>query len=178
MKVATVIADKEYLHDIRSQREPNKYTVITNGKEHQVEIIELKPDSITLMIDNWVGFFEIHRDADGVIQEIITENRCYGAKAMSSQQHELVKVLAQFAKASGSVISGTIKSPMPGKILEVKVKEGQRIAFGEVVAILEAMKMENEITSNLDGVVSKVFVEKGAIVALNQVLIEVQPYNS
>lgn len=178
MKVATVIADKEYIHDIRSHREPDKFTVITNGTEHQIEIIELKPASITLMIDNWVGFFEIHRDSDGIIQEIITENRCYGAQAMSPQQRELVKVLAQFAKASGGSISGSIKSPMPGKILDVKIKEGDRISFGQVVLILEAMKMENELTTNLDGIVSKVHIAKGSIVTLNQVLIEVQPFNS
>ena len=178
MKVATVIADKEYIPDIRSQREADKFIVTTNGTEHQIEIIELKPDSITLMIDNWVGFFEIHRDSDGRIEEIITENRCYGAQASSPQQRELVKVLSQFAKASGGSISGNLKAPMPGKILGVKVKEGDRISFGQVVLILEAMKMENEITTNLDGIVTKVMVEKGSIVTLGQTLIEVQPANS
>ena len=65
-------------------------------------------------------------------------------------------------------------APMPGKILNIKVSEGQAVKFGEVVVIMEAMKMETEIVAPADGTVSKILVKAGdsvdtgaALVALN-----------
>jgi pyruvate carboxylase subunit B len=59
---------------------------------------------------------------------------------------------------------GTVISPMQGLILKVLVKPGDEVKAGGVVAILEAMKMENEITTNIEGKVREVFVEPGQIV--------------
>jgi len=64
-----------------------------------------------------------------------------------------------------------IKSPMPGKVLEIKVKEGQTIEKGEPVLILEAMKMENLIKSPRAGVVKSIQIKEGQSVEKNQVLI-------
>lgn len=68
----------------------------------------------------------------------------------------------------------TVEAPMPGKILNIKVSEGQAVKFGEVVVIMEAMKMETEIVAPADGTVSKILVKAGdsvdtgaALVALN-----------
>ncbi len=58
----------------------------------------------------------------------------------------------------------TVKAPMPGNILSVNVKTGDAVKKGQVVMILEAMKMENEILSPVDGTVSAVFVQQGATV--------------
>ena len=58
----------------------------------------------------------------------------------------------------------SVKAPMPGNILSVNVKVGDAVKKGQVVMILEAMKMENEILSPVDGTVSAVFVQQGATV--------------
>ena len=60
-----------------------------------------------------------------------------------------------------------VNSPMPGNILRVEVKEGEQIKAGQLLVVLEAMKMENEIRSVTDGVVKEVFVEAGMKVGLN-----------
>ena len=54
-----------------------------------------------------------------------------------------------------------VTSPLPGVIIEVSVKEGDTVAAGQKVAVLEAMKMENEIQSDRAGVVTKINVAKG-----------------
>lgn len=64
-----------------------------------------------------------------------------------------------------------IKAPMPGLILDVRVKEGQVVQKGDVVLILEAMKMENTIKSMADGVVKLIKINKGQSVEKNQLLI-------
>ena len=57
-----------------------------------------------------------------------------------------------------------MKSPMPGTILSVNVKPGDSVKSGQVLMVLEAMKMENEIMAPCDGTVSQVFVNQGATV--------------
>ena len=52
-------------------------------------------------------------------------------------------------------------SPLPGVIIEVSVKEGQAVKAGQKVAVLEAMKMENEIPAPKDGTVTEIHVHKG-----------------
>ena len=64
----------------------------------------------------------------------------------------------------------TVKAPMPGNILEVRVKDGQSVQAGDVLIILEAMKMENEIMAPAAGIVSGVAVQKGSAVATGAVL--------
>lgn len=66
-----------------------------------------------------------------------------------------------------------INAPMPGTILNVLVKEGENIKKGQVVAILEAMKMENEIVSSVDGKVMCINVSKGQNVNLGDNLLQI-----
>lgn len=67
--------------------------------------------------------------------------------------------------ASAPVGSGEkVNSPMPGTILDIKVNVGDSVSKGQVLCILEAMKMENEIIAPRDGVVAQVVVAKGASV--------------
>ena len=77
-------------------------------------------------------------------------------------------------KAAAPAGATTVEAPMPGKILNIKVSEGQAVKFGEVVVIMEATKMETEIVAPADGTVSKILVKAGdsvdtgaALVALN-----------
>ena len=65
--------------------------------------------------------------------------------------------------AAGGAVSVT--SPMPGTILAVKVTAGQQVKKGDVICVLEAMKMENDIPAPQDGVIASVNVQKGASVA-------------
>ncbi len=69
--------------------------------------------------------------------------------------------------AAGSV---QVVCPMPGTILDVKVSAGQAVTKGQVLMILEAMKMENEIVAPQDGTVSSVRVQKGAAVNSGDIL--------
>lgn len=66
-----------------------------------------------------------------------------------------------------------VKSPMPGNILDVKVKVGDKVSNGTCLVVLEAMKMENEIPAPKDGTVTSVLVNKGATVAAGDVLVTI-----
>ncbi len=79
---------------------------------------------------------------------------------------------APAAKAAPAVAGGEpVKAPMPGNILDVKVKAGDKVTTGQALCVLEAMKMENEIPAPHDGVVAQVVVTKGATVEAGDVLV-------
>lgn len=65
----------------------------------------------------------------------------------------------------------TVKAPMPGTVLDIKAAEGQQVKSGDVLMILEAMKMENEITAPAPGTVKSIAVVKGSNVNAGDVLV-------
>lgn len=65
----------------------------------------------------------------------------------------------------------TVSAPMPGNIIRVDVKQGDTVKAGQVLVILEAMKMENEIVSPKDGTVAQVVTSKGAVVDTDSPLV-------
>ena len=73
-------------------------------------------------------------------------------------------------KATGTAGSVKIEAPMPGNVLKVNVKVGDTVAEGQAVAVLEAMKMENDIVASCDGTVKEILVTKGATVNTDDVL--------
>ena len=81
-----------------------------------------------------------------------------------------VKPLSASSVTLGKI---AIKSPMPGTILEIKVKSGDTVKSGAVLCILEAMKMENEIMSPQDGVIASVNTSKGASVNTGDLLLTI-----
>lgn len=76
-------------------------------------------------------------------------------------------------KEAGPVAAGAtpISAPMPGKILSVAVNVGDQVAAGDVLCILEAMKMQNEISADVAGTVSEIRVETNQNVAASEVLV-------
>ena len=69
------------------------------------------------------------------------------------------------APAAGALAAGeVITSPMPGNILKINVAQGQKVNEGDVLIVLEAMKMENEISATKSGTVAQISVTKGAVV--------------
>ena len=73
-------------------------------------------------------------------------------------------------KATGAEGSVKVVAPMPGKILGVKASVGQAVKKGEVIVVLEAMKMENEVVAPEDGTVASINVSEGANVESGDVL--------
>ena len=91
-----------------------------------------------------------------------------------SAAHIEAPVQAAPAEQAAPVASGEgqeLKAPMAGTILDVRVKVGQSVAAGDVICILEAMKLENEVVAEFSGVVKSIAVTKGTAVQNGQVLV-------
>lgn len=77
-------------------------------------------------------------------------------------------------KTAAEIGEGELNAPMPGKILEVIVKEGDQVELGDPVAILEAMKMENELKAPIAGTVTTIAVSKSDSVEKNALILEIE----
>ncbi len=100
-------------------------------------------------------------------------------KAAYAQKVAADPALAADKKQAAQPITGdTVVAPLPGRVIEIKVKVGDKIAVGQEVVVLEAMKMENSITSDFAGVVKQILVSEGDAVQADSILIEVESAKS
>jgi biotin carboxyl carrier protein len=91
---------------------------------------------------------------------------------LTEQEARLVAALGKTSTGAGS---GSLKAPMPGRVVKVLIREGETIEFGAPAIIVEAMKMENELTAPITGVVARVDVFEGDTVDAGQILAEITP---
>ena len=123
-----------------------KYVVTLNGKNYEVEVEE----------------------TDAVITAVT--DAAPAAPVAAAAPAAPAAASAPAAAPAASADGQKVLSPMPGTILSVNVSVGSAVKAGEVILILEAMKMENEIVAPCDGTVKQLAVQKGSTVATDALL--------
>ena len=125
------------------------YSILFKGKSYNVELIEGSSPK-DYVINTFSGSFNV----------------------------ELVDAESRYKKNRNNSIEGSsdgrISSPMPGKVVKIPVKVGDKVLKDEVVVVISAMKMESDYKSPIDGVVSEIFVNEGDTVDSNQPLIFIE----
>ena len=133
-----------------------KYVVTVNGKKFEVEVEKVGGASRTLSRQP-------------------VERTARPEPVVEAKSTPVVETPVSAPATTSSVAGGTtITSPMPGSILDVKVNVGDKVKYGQTLAILEAMKMENDIPATADGEVAEIKVKKGDIVESEAVLIVIK----
>lgn len=128
---------------------PGYFHIILDGKSYSAEVVKSDPQTKTFHIKVNGSLYPVQiKDKFDLLLEKMGMGNAAAAKAM------------------------VIKAPMPGLIIELKVKPGDEVKTGDPLLILEAMKMENIIKSPGAGVVKNVKAKKGDSVEKNQILIE------
>ncbi len=107
--------------------------------------------------------------------ESITTPRSFRSPAITSTPTSLTPAIEPLKELTQEVTEpGTVTAPLPGRVLEVRVKEGDTVKMGDVLLVLEAMKMANEIRASQDGRISQIHVEAGTAVEKGQPMISIQ----
>ena len=129
-----------------------KYHLLQNHQPYHIEILksDFNKKKYIIKVNNNTFELDINDDLDKLINEM------------------------GFATSSKKTVD-SIKAPMPGLILEINVEEGQNVQENDPLLILEAMKMENVITSPHDGIIKTITAIKGNTVEKGSVLIEFAP---
>jgi biotin carboxyl carrier protein len=128
---------------------PNKYHVIINHKSYNIELLEKSENGKTMRIL-----------VNGIKQEITIKDK-YDALLSQLGMDKLM-----------TSKNNNIKAPMPGLVLRIMAKVGDQVKKGDALLVLEAMKMENIIKADGEGVVKRIAVEPKQVVEKNTLLIE------
>lgn len=134
--------------------------ILVNGRMHHYELIRINNSSYKLLIDQKIyDISSVKINSDKFIVSL--EGYTYEALVRTTLQERATKVIEQQGSAHHI---REIKAPMPGMILKIKKKPGEKINLGESIIILEAMKMENDIKSPVSGVIKDIFISEGTAV--------------
>jgi pyruvate carboxylase subunit B len=109
------------------------------------------------------------------VRELTVEvdGQSYAVRIIGGVDAGVAAVAAPAEPAAPTVREGTVVSPMQGLLLKVNVKVGDHVALGDVVCVLEAMKMQNDITATRAGMVTEVYVTEGVVVSPRAPLIQI-----
>ena len=148
-------------------------TIEVEGKTFQAETKKTS-NGLSVHVDKkefLVRFEGAHISIDGHKHAIEVRNLRRGRPSWhySTEESEDIKVGKPAHKISGG--EGVIHPPMPGRVISIKVKEGDSVKIGSSILVLEAMKMQNEVVSNTDGVVREIRVSEGDLVESKDVLV-------
>jgi biotin carboxyl carrier protein len=142
-------------------------SVNVDGRRLEAETLA-RAASTSMRIDGRIVDLWMEGEPPGV--GVIARGRRFYASVESERARALSAALGDKGRADGE---GVVVSPMPGRVLKVLVEEGEEIAAGAPLVVVEAMKMENELIAGRAGTVKKIFVTKGQTVEGGARLIEV-----
>ena len=164
MKYLTTIGDKTYTVEINDDGH-----VTVDGQTYTIDLEGLSARNLySLIIDN--KSYEAFVENEGDEARVLLRGDLYEAKVADERAVRLAK------SAGGTPLSGGdfhLKAPMPGLVVAVPVTDGQAVKKGDILIILESMKMQNELKSPRDGTIQRVKVKGGDIVEQNQVMVTV-----
>ncbi|HJJ30264.1 MAG TPA: pyruvate/oxaloacetate carboxyltransferase [Methanocorpusculum sp.] len=106
--------------------------------------------------------------------EVEVDGEIYAVRILSVEGEAIVSSVKSTDTRHRGDVPGGVKSSIQGMVLDIKVRAGQKVSAGETLLVLEAMKMENPVVSPIDGTVTVIFVENGAVVQSGDVLVVVQ----
>ena len=148
LKHSIKIGKREYEVKLKSDEKLGTY-ILWKNRKYPVEVIRSRQNKYEILFND--------------ISYSFTVETPFSMKRM--------KVLSA---SRGKIDKETLKAPMPGKIIDVLVREGAGVLRGEPLVILEAMKMQNEIQSPVNGKIEKVLVKPNSSVMKDDILVEIK----
>ena len=166
MKYITTVEGKEFLVEIIDDKH-----LSVNGKLYGVDFETVSGQPVySLIVDGKSHESYVQRGDDN--WQVLLRGRLYPVTVEDEREKRLRAAAGGGVEESGEY---HLKAPMPGLVVAIPVDEGQEVKKGQVLLILESMKMQNELRAPRDGVVARVAVVAGEGVDQNQVLIVLAP---
>ena len=141
-----------------------KFKFTINGNEYAADVMSIEENTAEVAINGVSYTVEI----DQKVQTVKTPKLVRTPAVPSTDSHPSVSKTSSPSAPKGT---GSIKSPLPGVILDIYVREGDTVKIGQKLLMLEAMKMENNINADKEGRVASIKVSKGDSVMEGDILI-------
>jgi|SRR5687768_8933027 len=164
MKYITTVGDKQFLVEIIDDRH-----VSVDGKVYEVDFESVSGQPVYSLIVDGKSHESYVAQVDDIWQ-VLMRGRLYPVTVEDERAKRL-----RAAAGGGVAETGEfhLKAPMPGLVVTIPVAEGQEVKKGQVLLILESMKMQNELKSPRDGKVNRIKVKPGESVEQRQTLLSV-----
>ncbi|HEX9389570.1 MAG TPA: biotin/lipoyl-containing protein [Anaerolineales bacterium] len=164
MKYITTVEDKQFLVEIIDEKH-----VSVDGKVYEVDFESVSGQPVySLIVDG--KSHESYVAAGDHDWQVLIRGRLYPVTVEDEREKRL-------RSAAGGGVAETgefhLRAPMPGLVVAILVEEGQAIKKGQVLLILESMKMQNELKSSRDGIIGRLRVKPGETVEQKQTLLSV-----
>jgi biotin carboxyl carrier protein len=153
---------------IRMEKKGNAFLIQDGELSFEADIQSISENAVSLIANGRSFLAYIARDKDQIF--VFLNGRSYAFQ-------EPGQMTAAFEKGEDRGQEGKlqVKAPMPGKVIKINVAEGDEVRKNQTLLIVEAMKMENEIKSTIEGIVKKICAAAGELVDSEKTLIELEP---
>ena len=156
------------LQTIALDRKDDRISVRHGDKALEAEVRVISANAISLLVGGRSYLVLVARDKDK--RYVWLDGRTYLIQTRKEDQR-----LAERGDDRTQKGKSVVTAPMPGKVVKVNVAEKEAVRKNQTLAIVEAMKMENEIKSPLEGFVKKIYVSAGDLVDSEKPLLELEP---
>src|SRR5258706_105910 len=147
-------------------RTDGRWSCRLDGREIEVDVVLVRPDVLSLRVGN--VSYEVKSDG------VANDSQLWVGSSRFAVEVRDPRSLRGRARAGDAQGPRKVTAPMPGKVVRLLVREGDEVEGGTGMAVVEAMKMQNEIKSPKKGTVRKVLVSEGAAVNAGDVLVIVE----
>ncbi|MBN1318069.1 MAG: biotin/lipoyl-binding protein [Anaerolineales bacterium] len=163
MKYITTVGEHTFEIEIEE-----KGTVLVNGEARPVDLQEIVPGRLySLLLDN-VSHEAFLQDNHRNHFDVLYHGNLFRVQVEDERAIRMARGLADFIPDSGEI---PIQAPMPGLVTNMPVAAGQQVKEGDVLVVLESMKMDNELCAPRTGTVVRLYVQTGDSVERNQTLV-------
>ncbi|MFN8421877.1 MAG: biotin/lipoyl-containing protein [Anaerolineae bacterium] len=166
MKYKATVDQRDFTLDVDRPGE-----IIVDGESVAVDIMSIDGENLYSLLVDGVSY-DLHVERREGLYTVIIEGDRYTVDVGDAHLKELIAMSRRGHEEHGGAV---IKAPMPGLVVKVLVAAGDAVAADQPVAILEAMKMENELRNPAAGVVKQVNIAPGQTVNMDDVLIVIAP---
>jgi len=143
--------------------------ILVNNQPRTIDFRELREGELYSVLVDYLSYEAVVEERDDVYH-VLMAGDLYEVSVTDERSRRLASAFMALSDVSGEV---AIRAPMPGLIVRVPVQEGDVVAKGDTVVILESMKMENELKAPRDGKVHRINVKAGDSVEQNKVLVTI-----
>ena len=162
--------DDRYAQVELVSRDENRIKIKVDDKLHEADIVKVEDGVYSILLNGQSYTLELTEGDSYKKYNVNTADRSFDTEIIDAETRYLMSRKGDELDEAGNVIS----SPMPGKIVKIPVKKGDKVQAGQTVIIVSAMKMESEYKSGKEGIIKEVHVKEGDTIEGNQPLITIE----